>query len=150
MEKTITRKKKAWPWVLLSVSVLAAAGVLCYVFWPRPLVTAEAFVAADLETAPIYNAEGAAEGELVRGSTVTYVVEEADEERPGMLRLVMSSPEGEEIFEKEATFAWIEETALTDDPAKVVKTEAMYAYNTVNLLDLAVPSRVSWWRRARS
>ena len=137
MEQTITRKKKALPWMLLSVSVLAVAGVLCYIFWPRPLVTAEAFVAADLETAPIYNAEGAAEGELIRGSAVMYVVEEADEERPGMVRLVMSAPEGaEEIFEKEATFAWIEETALTDDPAKVVKTEAMYAYNTVNLLDL--------------
>ena len=137
MEQTITRKKKLWPWMLLSVTVLAVAGVLCYIFWPRPLVTGQAYVAADLESVTIYNEEGAVHGELIRGSTVMYVVEEADEERPGMIRLVMSAPaDAEEIFEKAATFAWIEETALTDDPAKVVKTEAMYAYNTVNLLDL--------------
>ena len=137
MENVMTKKKKVWPWVLLSAAVLAAAGVLLYILWPRPLVTAQAYVAADLETANIYNGEGAQAGELVRGSTVTYVVEEADEERPDMIRLVMSSPEGEEIFEDEATFAWIESVNLTDDPMKVVQTEAMYAYNTVNLLDEA-------------
>lgn len=136
MENVMTkRKKKVWPWVLVTAVVLAAAAVLCYIFWPRPLVTAQAYVAADLETANIYNEAGAQAGEVVRGSTVTYVVEEADEERPGMIRLVMSSPEGEEIFEDEATFAWIESVNLTDDPAKVVQTEAMYVYNTVNLLD---------------
>ena len=137
MENVTTKKKrKVWPWIAaLTVLVLAAAAVLCYIFWPRPLVTAQALVAADLETAPIYNEEGAQDGELVRGTTVTYVVEEPDEERPGMLRLVMSGAENEEIFEDEVTFAWIEETHLTDDPAKVVQTEAMYAYNTVHLLD---------------
>ena len=139
METTKTEKKRrVWPWLAaLSVVILAAAAVLCYIFWPRPLVTAEAYVAADLETAPIYNEEGAQEGALVRGSTVTYVVEEADEERPGMLRLVMSGAESEEIFEDDATFAWIESSHLTDDPAKVVQTEAVYAYNTVHLLDQA-------------
>ena len=137
MENVKTKKRKAWPWIVASIAVvLAAAAVLCYIFWPRPLVTAQALVAADLETAPIYNEEGTAHGELIRGSTVMYVVEEADEERPGMIRLVMSAPaDAEEIFEDEVTFAWIEEKHLTDDPTKVVQTEAMYAYNTVHLLD---------------
>ena len=88
------RKKKVWPWMAAgAVAVLAAAAVLCWIFWPRPLVTAQALVAADLETAPIYNEDGVQDGALVRGSTVTYVVEEEDAERPGMVRLVMSGAE---------------------------------------------------------
>lgn len=139
METVKTKKKrKVWPWVTAGiVAVLAATAVLCYIFWPRPLVTNQAYVAADLETAPVYNEEGAQDGELVRGTTVTYVVEEPDEERPGMIRLVMGGAESEEIFEDEVTFAWIENAHLTDDPAKVVQTEAMYACNTVHLLDQA-------------
>ena len=74
------KKKKVWPWIA-GVVVIAAAVVAAVLLRPRPLVTAQAYVAADLETAPIYNEEGAACGELVRGSTVTYVVEEANEER---------------------------------------------------------------------
>ncbi len=139
------KKRRVWPWITAAVVlVLAAAAVLCYIFWPRPLVTAQAYVAADLETAPIYNEEGGQDGALVRGSTVTYVVEEPDEERPGMVRLVMGGAEGEEIFEDETLFAWIENIHLTDDPAKVVQTEAMYAYNTVHLLDeaAAVPGEL--------
>ena len=135
--RTVRKKKKVWPWIA-GVVVIAAAVVAAVLLRPRPLVTAQAYVAADLETAPIYNEEGAACGELVRGSTVTYVVEEANEERPGMLRLVMSVPaDAEEVFEDEATFAWIEETSLTDDPAKVVQTKAMYVRTAVNLLDQA-------------
>ena len=61
METVKTKKKReVWPWVTAGiVAVLAAAAVLCYIFWPRPLVTNQAYVAADLETAPVYNEEGA-------------------------------------------------------------------------------------------
>ena len=124
MENVMTqKKKKVWPWVLASAAVLAAAGVLLYILWPRPLVTAQAYVAADLETAPVYNEEGAAAGEIVRGSTVIYVVEEENEERPGMIRLVTSSPEGEEIFEDEATFVWIESKHLTERVDQITRGE---------------------------
>ena len=147
MENVTTRKnKRVWPWLAAGAAVvLGAAAVLCYIFWPRPLVTAQAYVAADLETATVYHEEGAVLGELIRGSTVMYVVEEADEERPGMIRLVMSAPaDAQEIFEDEVTFAWIEESHLTDDPAKVVQTEVMYVRNPVNLLDQtgAVPGEL--------
>ena len=128
-------KKMRWPWVAAIILVLAAAAVLCYVLWPRPLVTASAYVAADLESVEIYNEEGAVSDKLIRGSTVTYVVEEEDEERPGLIRLVMTGAEAEEIFEDEATFAWIEKAHLTDDPAKVVQTEVMYVRTAVNLTD---------------
>ena len=82
MENVTTRKnKRVWPWLAAGAAVvLGAAAVLCYIFWPRPLVTAQAYVAADLETATVYHEEGAVLGELIRGSTVMYVVEEADEE----------------------------------------------------------------------
>ena len=87
--ENVKTKKKVWPLaVAITALVLVAAAVLCWIFWPRPLVTAQALVAADLETAPIYNEEGAQDGALVRGSSVTYVVEEEDDERPGMVRLL--------------------------------------------------------------
>ena len=132
------KKKRVWLWVLTAAVVLAAAGVACWLLWPRPLVTAPGYIAADLETAEIYNEEGGAAGTLVRGTQVTYVVEEEGEERPGMIRLVMSAPAGaEEVFEDTATFAWINELNLTDDPAKVVQTQTMYVRTAVNLLDQA-------------
>ena len=133
------KKKKIWPWVVVIALLLAGAGgAACWYFWPRPLLTAEMFVAADLETAPIYDAEGGAAGELVRGTTVTYVVEEEGEEEayPGMTRLVMGGvDENGEVFEDGGVFAWIENAHLTDDPAKVVQTEKVYANMTMNLYD---------------
>ena len=122
------KKKRVWPWVLVTVLVLAAAGVACWYFWPRPLVLAEAYVAADLETVTVYDEEGAAAGEIVRGSTVTYVVEEEDEERPGMIRLVVGDVE-------EKVFHWIAAEHLTDDATKVVTTEKMYVRTPLCLLD---------------
>ena len=120
MKETSVRKRKVWPWILACVLVLAAAGVTAFLLWPRPLVTAPAYVAADLEKAPIYDDAGAQTGELVRGTTVTYVVEEEHEEHPGQIRLVMGGEENGEVFEKKATFAWIDAQRLTDDLSKVV------------------------------
>ena len=61
--ENVKTKKKVWPLaVAITALVLVAAAVLCWIFWPRPLVTAQALVAADLETAPIYNEEGAQDG----------------------------------------------------------------------------------------
>ena len=120
------QKGKPWLWVAVLLPVLAAAGVLCYIFWPRPLVTAPALVAADLETAPVYDEEGVQSGELVRGSEVIYVVEEEDEDRPGMIRLVAGEDE----------FLWIASEHLTDDAAKVVLTEKMYVRTPVCLSDV--------------
>ena len=52
--ENVKTKKKVWPLaVAITALVLVAAAVLCWIFWPRPLVTAQALVAADLETAPI-------------------------------------------------------------------------------------------------
>ena len=34
------KKKRVWLWVLTAAVVLAAAGVACWLLWPRPLVTA--------------------------------------------------------------------------------------------------------------
>ena len=135
---TEVKKKKIWPWILVSVLVLAAAGAAAlWYFRPQPLVLDQAYVAADLETAPIYyyEEESTTTGEMVRGTLVTFVVEEPSEEHPDMVRLVMESPEGEEVFEDEATFAWIKTADLVDDPSKVVLTEKVYANMTMNLYD---------------
>ena len=134
MKETSVRKRRVWPWVLACVLVLAAAGVTAFLLWPRPLVTATGFVAADLETAPIYDDAGAQSGELVRGTAVTYVVEEAREEHPGQIRLVMGGEENGEVFEKKADFAWIDAQRVTDELSKVVQTEKLYLRTTMNLL----------------
>ena len=47
-----------------------------------PLETAAGYVASEAETAPLYDEEGNVLRQLVRGSQITYVVEEADKDRP--------------------------------------------------------------------
>jgi len=133
MEETRTKtrverkKKKVWPWVVAAVAVVAVAVVACVLLWPRPLVTAPGYIAADLERAEIYNEEGGVAGTPARGTQVTYVVEEEDEDYPGLVRLVMGEEE----------FAWVKKENLVDDPSAVVTTQKMYVRTAVNLLDQA-------------
>lgn len=122
------QKKKRWPWVLgIVLLILAAAAVACVVLWPRPLVTAAGYLAADGEMATLYDEEGQELQQLPRGTEVTYVVEEESKEHPGMVRLVLGEEE----------FAWVAKEQLTDDPQEVVTTKAMYVRTPVNLLDQA-------------
>ena len=132
------KKKKAWPWIAGAV-VIAVIAVAAVLLWPRPLVTAQAYIAADLETAEIYNEEGGSAGKLVRGTEVTYVVEEEDEDYPGLVRLVMGEEE----------FAWVKQENLAEDPSAVVTTKAMYVRTAVNLLDQAKRPDI-WPTRDRS
>ncbi len=117
--------KKRWPLMVAGVAALAVVAVLCWIFWPRPLVTAEGYIAADLEKAELYTEEGAVREELVRGTAVTYVVEEEDKDHPGMVRLVMG----------EDDLAYLKSENLTTDPNAVVTTKAMYVRTPVNLTD---------------
>ena len=67
----VTKTKKG---LLIAAVVLlllaAAAGVLAWLYWPTPEVTAEGYVASATLTAPIFDEEGNAVGELIRGSKV--------------------------------------------------------------------------------
>jgi len=129
------KKRKVWPWILGAVLVLGgAAAALAYIFRPIPLELGQAYVAADGETAEIYDEEGTVADTLYRGTPVTYVIEEQSEERPGQIRLVTSDTSGGEVFEKEAAFVWIDSARLVDDLSKVVQTEKLYIRTTMNLL----------------
>ncbi len=122
-----TAKKSRLPLVLLVAVLLVAAGVAAYFLWPRPLVTAQGYIASPTETAPYTGEEGAALGTYPRGTAITYVVEEEDEDYPGMVRLVLGEKE----------FAYIAKEHLTDDVAKAVTTEAVYATTATTLVDEA-------------
>ncbi len=117
--------KKRWPLAAAAAAVLVVAAILCGIFWPRPLVTAEGYIAADLEKAELYTEEGTVREELVRGTAVTYVVEDEDKDHPGMVRLVMG----------EDDLAYLKSENLTTDPNAVVTTKTMYVRTPVNLTD---------------
>ena len=118
------KKKKGLLFALIGAAVVAA-GVLAFIFWPRPLVTAPGYIAADLETAELYTEEGTVRETLVRGTPVIFVVEEEDKDYPGMVRLVMG----------EDDLAYLKKENLTEDPKAVVTTKAMYVRTPVNLTD---------------
>ncbi len=117
-------KKKRWPVIAAVVAVVAIVAVAAWLLWPRPLVTAEGYIAAQRQTAPICDADGNVLQEAVRGSSVTYVVGE-DKEHPDMVQLVLGEEE----------FGWISKENLTDDPHAVVTTETLYVRTAVNLTD---------------
>lgn len=130
------KKKRVWPWILTAGLVLAAgaAAVAAYILRPIPLELGQAYVAADYESVETYNEEGGVDAQLIRGTLVTYVIEEENEERPGQIRLVTSDTQSGEVYEKEATFSWIDSAHLVDDFSKVVQTEKLYLRTTMNLL----------------
>lgn len=121
-----THRKKRGPLIVGIAAAVVVAVVLAIIFWPRPLVTAPGYIAADLETAELYTEEGTVRESLVRGTAVTYVVEEEDEDYPGLVRLVMG----------EDDFAWVKKENLTEDANAIVTTKTMYVRTPVNLTDV--------------
>ncbi len=117
-------KKKHWPIIVAVLAVIAIVATAAWLLWPHPLVTAEGYIAAERQTAPIYDAEGNVLLEAVRGSSVTYVVGE-DGEHPDMVQLVLGEEE----------FGWVKKENLTDDPHAIVTTKALYVRTAVNLTD---------------
>ncbi len=118
-------KRKRWPIIAAALGVaLMIAAVAAWLLWPRPLVTAQGYIAAQRQSAPIYDADGNVLQEAARGSTVTYVVGE-DKDYPDMVQLVL----GEE------SFGWLKKENLTDDANAVVTTQSMYVRTAVNLTD---------------
>ena len=125
-KKSGARKKShAGLIVFLVVVILAAAAAALWYFRPRPLVTAEAYIAAPRETAEIRDETGSVIAARVRGQSVTYVVEDEDPDRPGMVRLDWG----------EDGFAWIAKENLTDDLSEVVTLDTVYVRTPINLTD---------------
>ena len=121
-EVSVKTGRKVW-WIVLA-AVIAALGCLAYFKWqPAPLETAEGYIAAPTKTAKLYDENGEVIDKLVRGSAVTYVVEEREEDQP--VRIVLD--------EEQELFGYLKEENLTDDPAKVVTTDKVYVRTTVNL-----------------
>lgn len=113
-------------WLILAAILLAAGGYLLFhVLQPKPLEKAEGYIAAPAETAELYDEDGAVIDQLVRGSTVTYVVEEREEDQP--VRIVLD--------EEEKLFGYLKPENLTDDLAKVVTTGLVYVRTSVNVTD---------------
>ena len=126
--KTGTAGRK---WLAAAVVVVALAVIAAVLLRPRPLKTAEGYIAAPRETARIYDEDGGTVDRLVRGTPVTYVVEEEDKDHPGMIRLVLDKD----------VYAWVKTGNVTDDPEAVVTTKKLYVRTPVNLTDAsgAVP-----------
>ena len=81
-----------------------------------PLEMAAGYVASEAETAPLYDEEGNVLRQLVRGSQVTYVVEEAHKDRPDQVR----------VPQEDGSFAWLDRENLTDDLSGVVTLKTVY------------------------
>ena len=100
----------------------------------QPLTLAEGYVAAEGLTADITDGEGAVLSQPVRGTKVTYVVEDEDKDHPGLVRLVLG----------EDSFGYLAREHLVTDPKDVVAAKTVYVRTAVNLLDEAgaVPGRL--------
>ena len=114
--------------ILLCLAGLACLGVYIYrkQLPPPAPETAIGYVASDTASAPVYDADGTALGVLTRGSQVAYVA--ADLETPredGRVRIVSG----------EDSYVLLDAAHLTDDPAKTVQVETVYALRGMSLLD---------------
>lgn len=84
------QRRPRWPGIALALVCLATIAALVWHFTRQkeiPLETAAGYVASEAETAPLYDEEGNVLRQLVRGSQVTYVVEEAHKDRPDQVRV---------------------------------------------------------------
>ena len=90
-KETVQKRPHTALWVILCVVLLCAAGAALYFCrWAeKPLTLAEGYVAAEGLTADITDGEGAVLSQPVRGTKVTYVVEDEDKDHPGLVRLVL-------------------------------------------------------------
>lgn len=135
-KETVQKRPHTALWVILCVVLLCAAGAALYFCrWAeKPLTLAEGYVAAEGLTADITDGEGAILSQPVRGTKVTYVVEDEDKDHPGLVRLVLG----------EDSFGYLAREQLVTDPKDVVATKTIYVRTAVNLLDEAgaVPGRL--------
>lgn len=135
-KETVQKRPHTALWIILCVVLLCAAGAALYFCrWAeKPLTLAEGYVAAEGLTADITDGEGAVLSQPVRGTKVTYVVEDEDKDHPGLVRLVLG----------EDSFGYLAREQLVTDPKDVVATKIIYVRTAVNLLDEAgaVPGRL--------
>lgn len=135
-KETVQKRPHTALWVILCVVLLCAAGAALYFCrWAeKPLTLAEGYVAAEGLTADITDGEGAVLSQPVRGTKVTYVVEDEDKDHPGLVRLVLG----------EDSFGYLAREHLVTDPKDVVAAKTVYVRTAVNLLDEAgaVPGRL--------
>lgn len=135
-KETVQKRPHTALWIILCVVLLCAAGAALYFCrWAeKPLTLAEGYVAAEGLTADITDGEGAVLSQPVRGTKVTYVVEDEDKDHPGLVRLVLG----------EDSFGYLPREQLVTDPKEVVATKTIYVRTAVNLLDEAgaVPGRL--------
>jgi hypothetical protein len=84
-------------------------------------------VASDASSAPVYDADsGEMLGVLVRGSQVAYVPADLEQPREdGRVRIVNG----------EDSYVLLDAARLTDDPAKTVQVDIVYALRGMSLLD---------------
>lgn len=130
MPATKDLKKKSTQWLIpvlaSAVIVLTLMVAIIVRHHKAPLVTEEGFIAAPTETAVLYDKDGNELETLIRGSTVTYVVEAPDKDDP-RIRIVLGEDE----------FGYLPPENLATDLAQVVTTPTVYAKRAVNLLDEA-------------
>ena len=135
-KETVQKRPHTALWIILCVVLLCAVGAALYFCrWAeKPLTLAEGYVAAEGLTADITDGEGAVLSQPVRGTKVTYVVEDEDKDHPGLVRLVLG----------EDSFGYLAREQLVTDPKDVVATKIIYVRTAVNLLDEAgaVPGRL--------
>lgn len=115
--------------ILLCLAGLACLGIYLYrqqLPPPRP-ETAIGYVASDGSSAPVYDIDsGEMLGVLVRGSQVAYVPADLEQPREdGRVRIVSS----------EDSYVLLDAARLTDDPAKTVQVDIVYALRGMSLLD---------------
>lgn len=135
-KETVQKRPHTALWIILCVVLLCAVGAALYFCrWAeKPLTLAEGYVAAEGLTADITDGEGAVLSQPVRGTKVTYVVEDEDKDHPGLVRLVLG----------EDSFGYLAREQLVTDPKDVVATKIIYVRTAANLLDEAgaVPGRL--------
>ena len=122
------QRRPRWPGIALALVCLATIAALVWHFTRQkeiPLETAAGYVASEAETAPLYDEEGNVLRQLVRGSQVTYVVEEAHKDRPDQVR----------VPQEDGSFAWLDRENLTDDLSSVVTLKTVYVRRAQNLTD---------------
>lgn len=122
------QRRPRWPRIALALVCLATIAALVWHFTRQkeiPLEMAAGYVASEAETAPLYDEEGNVLRQLVRGSQVTYVVEEAHKDRPDQVR----------VPQEDGSFAWLDRENLTDDLSGVVTLKTVYVRRAQNLTD---------------
>ena len=122
------QRRPKWPGVVLALVCLATIAALVWHFTrqqAKPLETAAGYIASASETAPLYDEEGAVLEQLIRGSQVNYVVEEASDDHPDQVR----------VPREDGSFGWLDRANLTSDVNAVVTLETVYVRRAQNLTD---------------